>query len=396
MNRPTSTTPVTAGRVVAAIAICAVGAAILAVAAPHNAEKSDFITYWAAGQQLAHRLNPYDGAAILHVQQQAGYTAAHPFFMRNPPWAFWLALPLGFLGTAAGSFLWSCAILAALIVSIRLFWKAAGVHDDNLRLVSYIFAPAIFCLMQQQISVFLLLGFVLFLYWLRDGPGEKPRPFLAGVALLLPALKPHLVLPFWIALLLWTVTRRRYSVLAGLVAALAAALALAFALDPACFQHYRAMVETANIQNDFIPSLSQLLRLSIAPGLVWLQLIPAALACVWTVWYFITRRAEWNWTTHGSVVLLVSVMTAPYAWFSDQSVLLFPIMAALAVAAEKRTALITFAALTALAFTEMLFGLAPRSWWYIWTTPAWLLWFLFVTRSTVAHTVIEPAAQPYI
>jgi hypothetical protein len=391
MAQPAPTKLARAGRILAALAICSVGACVLAFAAPHNAEKSDFITYWAAGQQLAHRLNPYDGAAILRLQQQAGYTATQPFFMRNPPWAFWLALPLGFVDTAVGSFFWSCAILAALIVSIRLFWKAAGVHDENLRLVSYAFAPAAFCLLQQQIGVFLLLGFGLFLYWLRDSSSEKHRPSLAGAALLLPALKPHLVLPFWIALLLWSMTRRRYSVLAGLLAALAASVALAFALDPACFQHYSAMVQTANIQNDFIPSLAQLLRISIAPRWSWLQLLPAALACIWSVWYFLNRRVQWSWTTHGALVLLVSVMTAPYAWFSDQSVLLIAIMAGLAYAADKRSALTAFGVLTAIAFAEMVFGLPPRSWWYIWTTPAWLLWYLYAARKTALQTVPAPA-----
>jgi hypothetical protein len=385
MQQPPPSKLAKGGRVLAAIAICAVGACILAFAAPHNADKSDFITYWAAGQQLAHRLNPYDGAAILRIQQQAGYSATQPFFMRNPPWAFFLALPLGFVGTGLGSFLWSCAILAALIVSIRLFWKLTGIHDDNLRLVSYAFAPAAFCLVQQQIGVFLLLGLVLFLYWL------DTRPFLAGAALLLPALKPHLVLPFWIALLLWTAVHRRYTVLAGLFAALAASLALAFALDPACFQHYSAMVQSANIQNDFIPSVAQLLRMSINSRLASLQLMPVCLACIWAAWYFFTRRSHWNWTRNGAVVLLVAVMAAPYAWFSDQSVLLVAIMAGLAYATDRKAALTTFGALAAICFAEMLFGIAPRSWWYVWTTPAWLLWYLYATRKAAPRTVAAEA-----
>lgn len=366
--------------------MCAVGAGILAFSSAHNAEKSDFISYWAAGQQLAHRLNPYDAVAIARIQHQAGYGGEQAFFMRNPPWAFFLALPLGFAGKTLASFLWSCAILVSLAASVRLFWARVATQDENLRLLSYVFAPAVFCLLQQQIGVFLLLGLVLFLYWLQT------RPLLAGAALLLPGLKPHLTLPFWIALLLWAVTQRRWQVIGGLAIAMAASLALAFTLDPACFQHYSAMVRSADIQDDFIPSLAQLLRLSIHHESAWLQLVPAALACVWTLWYFRRYRARWDWARHGSVVLLVSVATAPYAWFADQSILLVAIMCSLAIAGKHRRIVIAFAVLTSIAFAEMWFGVPPRSWGYIWTTPVWLLWYLYATRYALARPIRDEAA----
>ena len=387
MPQPAPTKLARAGRILAAAAMCAIGAGILAYSSAHNAEKSDFISYWAAGQQLAHRLNPYDAVAIARIQHQAGYAGAQAFFMRNAPWAFFLALPLGFAGKTLASFLWSCAILISLAASVRLFWARIGAYEDNLRLLSYIFAPAVFCLLQQQIGIFLLLGFVLFLYWLQT------RPLLAGAALLLPALKPHLALPFWIALALWAVTQRRWRVVGGLAIAMAGSLALAFVLDPACFQHYSAMVRSADIQDDFIPSLAQLLRLSIHRQFAWLQLVPVAMACVWTPWYFRKHSRDWEWTRHGSIVLLVSVAAAPYAWFADQSILLVAIMCGLAISGGNRRVVLSFAVLTSIAFAEMWFGVPPRSWGYIWTTPVWLLWYLYATREAASHSIRAEAAS---
>ena len=385
MNQPEPSKLARAGRILAAVVMCSVGAAILAFAARHNTQRTDFISYWAAGRQLAHRLNPYDGAAILHIQEQAGYTAGRPFFMRNPPWALFLALPLGFVPPVLGSFLWSCGLIFALMGSVALFWARLGSHDDNLRLMSYAWAPAAICLLQQQMSLFLLFGLVLFFYLLES------RPFLAGAALLIPALKPHLLLPFWIVLLLWVLTRRRYAVLRGFAAAFAIALAIGFLLEPHCFQDYVAMVRIADIANDFIPSIAQLLRLLIQPRWAWLQLVPAASACCWALWYFVSRRTEWNWIEHGPVVLLVSVMTAPYAWFPDQSVLLIAAMAGLHRAANNRKAVVLFLVFAIAAFIQILWSGEVRSFWLVWTTPVWLLWYLYATRAAAAQLV---AAKP--
>lgn len=386
MSQPPPSKLARAGRILAAAAMCAIGAGILAYSSAHNAEKSDFISYWAAGQQLVHRLNPYDAVAIARIQHQAGYGGEQAFFMRNAPWAFFLALPLGFASKTLASFLWSCAILISLAASVRLFWARVTKYDENLRLFSYIFAPAVFCLLQQQIGIFLLLGFVLFLYWVQT------RPLLAGAALLLPALKPHLTVPFWIALLLWAITQRWWRVLGGLVIAMATSLALAFALDPACFQHYNAMMRSANIRDDFIPSVAQLLRLSIDHESAWLQLVPVALACVWTLWYFRKHSRDWDWAKHGSVVLLVSVAAAPYVWFADQSILLVAIMCGFAIAGGNRRIVIAFAVLTSIAFAELWFGVSPRSWGYIWTTPGWLLWYLYATRNATVQPIPTEAA----
>jgi hypothetical protein len=138
-------------RTIAAALILSFGVAILSFAmTSSNAAKKDFITYWAAGHQLVHHANPYDGRAILALQRSAGFEDNRPFFMRNPPSAFWVALPLGVLSAKWGAVLWSLAILAALMTSIRLLWILQGRPPDRLHLVGYVFPPVLACLLASR------------------------------------------------------------------------------------------------------------------------------------------------------------------------------------------------------------------------------------------------------
>src|ERR1035438_5617195 len=63
----------------------------------------DFVVYWATGQQLAQHANPYDKAALMRIEYAAGLSATSSVgYMRNPPWALPLTLPLGLAGLRVG------------------------------------------------------------------------------------------------------------------------------------------------------------------------------------------------------------------------------------------------------------------------------------------------------
>lgn len=359
-------------RMAIAAGMLGVGICILAFAmSGSNAANRDFICYWAAGHQLAHYGNPYDGEAIQRLERTAGFTDSRPFFMRNPPTAFFLALPLGFVGVRIGAVLWSLALVASLVFSIRTLWILNGRPADRVHLVGYCFAPVLACLLAGQIGIFLLLGVVLFLRF------HHTQPVLAGASLLLCALKPHLFLPFGIALCAWAVYRRAYPLLLGAAAAMAGAACLGFALDPHGWQHYAAMAAHAKLQNEFIPTLSLIFRLLIYRSWIWLQFVPAAVACAWAVLRFIEHRERWNWLEQGSLLLLVSVMVAPYAWFSDEAVLLPAILFALYSRIRSGRSMLLFSIPMGLALIEVLAGVNINSGFYIWTAPAWFaLWLV--------------------
>ena len=97
----------------------------------------DFVVYWATGQQLVHHANPYDRDAMMRIERSAGLAAGYgALFMRNPPWALPLSLPLGFVGLRIGGLVWSLILLACLLGSVRMLWSMHGRPDNQLP-VSY-------------------------------------------------------------------------------------------------------------------------------------------------------------------------------------------------------------------------------------------------------------------
>jgi hypothetical protein len=363
-------------RMTAAACMLAIGVCILAFAmSGSNASNRDFVCYWAAGHQLVSHGNPYDGPAILRLERQAGFTDSRPFFMRNPPIAFFMAWPLGFVGVRAGAVLWSLALVGALMISIRLLWTMHGRPADRMHLVGYCFAPILACLLAGQIGILLLLGVVLFLRF------HQTHPTLAGMSLLLCALKPHLFFPFAVVLCMWAIRGRAYRLFIGAAAAMAATLCFSFLLDRAAWQHYAAMAAQARLQDEFIPALSLMLRLLVHRQAVWLQFVPAAVACAWAAWFFMKHRTHWDWMEHGSLLMLVSILVAPYAWFSDQAVLLPALFDALYRQMRSGGPLFPFTCAMGLSLLQVLAGTGIGSAFYLWTAPAWFaLWLMSNAR----------------
>jgi uncharacterized membrane protein (UPF0127 family) len=342
----------------------------------------DYVTYWAAGQQLVHHANPYDMNAVLGLERSAGFPAGSPaLVIRNPPSALLFAVPLGFLGAKAGLLLWSLLLLACLVVSVRMVWGMHGYPKSPLHFLGYAFGPALVCLMVGQASLLVLLGLVLFLRL------HQSRPFLAGVSLWLCLLKPHLFLPFGIVLLAWVIVTRSYKLLAGVAVALCFSTGVVLALDPRVWVHYGQMMSAARIDQLPIPCLSILLLRSISPNTIWLQYLPAALSCVWALFYFRRHRDAWGWLAHGSLLMVVSIVVAPYAWIMDHAILI-PALLHAAYLTRSRSVVTVLALMSAVVGVWCLRGNVPlQSEFYLWPAPAWLAWYLYAVRDAVPKRV---------
>ncbi|MGA3373197.1 MAG: glycosyltransferase family 87 protein [Terracidiphilus sp.] len=344
----------------------------------------DFVVYWATGQQLVHHASPYDPEEMARTELAAGFPPqAGVLYMRNPPWDLPLALPLGFIGVQAGALLWSLVLLACLLLSVRILWRMHGSSRSCLHWLGVSFAPALLCLLMGQTSLFALLGYVLFLDL------HRRRPFLAGASLWLCALKPQLFLPFGVVLLAWILFSRTYKLLAGLAVALAASCAAAFCIAPAAWRDYARMMRTAGIENAHIPCLSVALRFWLSPQTAWLTYLPAALACVWALSCYWPRRHAWDWMKDGSVVMLVSLVTAPYSWVYDDC-LAIPALLEGAYSTRSRILLAVLPFGSVVMSAELLFGIKIPTSYFLWTSPVWLAWYLAATRimgmkAVVAH-----------
>ena len=341
------------------------------------------MSIWATGQQLAHHANPYDVEAMTRLERGAGLPPVYVIcYMRNPPWALPMVLPLGFMGMPAGTLAWSLLLLALLLISVRILWKMHGSPKNYLHWIGLSFAPALVCLIAGQTALFALLGLVLFLRL------HRTRPFLAGTSLWLCALKPHLFLPFGIVLLAWIVVSRSYRILAGAALALAASCALVYVIDPAAWAQYAQMMRASGIEREFIPCLSIVLRLWVNPQATWLQYVPSAIGCAWALGYFWPRRQRWDWMKDGSLLMLVSLFLAPYCWLFDQA-LAIPALLQGVYLTRSRILIAVLAFASVLLEVEAASGFKLPSAFHLWTAPAWLAWYL-VARATARKTVGAP------
>jgi hypothetical protein len=350
-----------------------------------NVVERDSIAYWTAGRLLARHQNPYDAKKVLELERRQGYLADKPLVLRTPPWSLFLFLPLGYLSPFGAWMLWIGISLGSLLVAMRLCWTiyAAGTIPRNVySLIGYGFAPVPACLVAGQMGVVLLIGLVLFL-WL-----ERERPFLAGVALVLPFAKPHLLSLFWFALLFWLVVGRKRTVAVGFGIGLLAATSVALLFDPSIFQHYRVLVKEAAIGYEFIPALSGVLRLLFFRRVFWAQFIPTIIGLVWAARFVNRNRDHWDWRRHSPILLVVSVLTTPYAWLTDEVVLLPAMLQGLAfvyvsrgnIKMTTRLLLFVFASLDGLLLLILRFKIPFSTGIYFWSSLVWFLWYVFARR----------------
>jgi len=333
--------------------------------------------------------DPYDAGAVLELERQVGYQEIKPLILRTPPWSLFLVLPLGFLTAFWAWVAWIALLLIALVGTIRLCWKMYGSETrppDVFLLVAYLFAPVPACLVAGQIGLVLAVGLALFL-WL-----EPKHPSLAGTALVLPFAKPHLLALFWIVLAIWVVAKRRWAVFGGLSVALAASTCVALIFDPAIFRDYRAMIHHAAIGYEFIPAISGVVRLIFFRRFFWVQFIPLAVALIWAAWFYKRYHSHWQWKSHGLALLAVSVLVTPYAWLTDEVVLLPVVLQGAIWAYEARASLSWKAKLSIIAFACLNILLLLILWAkvpfttgiYFWSSLVWFVWYLCTRRfSTV-------------
>ena len=225
----------------------------------------------------------------------------------SPPPVAWLSLPLAPLPYEVGYWLWSALLLAALLGT----WYLAAPGSGRWRLVHIAAAlgwlPVIYTLQLGQPGLFVGLGVAACYALLRAG-----RPFWAGCALALLALKPQLAFLAPAALLVGGQTRAFWgSVVAlGLLAA-----ASAIALGPNGIAGYEALL-------NFAASLSVNRELTLAPligNLAVTRVIQAAIALWALVLVYRLRRRGPEWIFIPALV--GGLLASPYLHLDDFAML---------------------------------------------------------------------------
>jgi hypothetical protein len=370
-----------------AAALLAAGVSFVAfVFSSDEAANRDYICYWSAGQLLARHQNPYGFEETLRIQRLAGSHQSGPMIGHMTPFSLPLVLPLGFIDARSGAVVWSLLIIALLIFAVHSVRRIHARPANRLHLLGYIFAPALACILAGQAGVILLFGLVLFLRF------QRSCPFVAGLSLVVWSMKPHLFFPFAVALLFWIIANKGYQLLFGALTGLAVSATIATWLDPQAWSQYLAMMRSERLDENLLPNLSLIFRLAIDRHAVWLQCVPAVASMCWAFWYARRHRSGWDWMKHGSLVLLVSVLVAPYSWFTDE-VLLVPAMLHAVYSADSRgQSLGWFGVSAGIALMLVLWGVPLYSLYYVWTPLAWLACWLRLEGAPVGVGPTRPGA----
>lgn len=161
----------------------------------------------------------------------------------------------------------------------------------------------------------------------------------------------------------------------------AGSVLLSLWVDPAAFSEYSEWAHSSGIAHQAIPCLGVLLRNTVNPSAEWLAFVPAVLACVWALAYFWQRRSTWDWMENGVLMVLVSMVAAPYCFIFDQS-LAVPALLYGASRLSSQWPLVVLAGFYIVFELQPLLApnLVAPGWMELFAASAWLVWYVVARR----------------
>jgi hypothetical protein len=329
---------------------------------------NDFMIYWSAGRLFVTGQNPYLVSAMAATERSLGWPYKETLVLLYPPWALPFVAPLGVMPFAVAHSVWLVLSIAIECGCALALWSYFGGERRQrwiaLMLVAT-FLPAGTAEHMGQITPLILAGITGFLMALR-----KERYWLAGACLLLFGLKPHLLYLVLLAVLLWSVQQRKWSV--PISAALSAGVAslVAIAVNREVLGFFRGSVGAAL---DYSCGVGGALRAIFGVQHVWLQFVPCGFGLMWFGWYWMRHRTAWRWEERMPLLLLVSISSAAYFWAHD-FVLAIPAMIALAIQVARARAWVL--AVAAYLLVQVAIMTADSDATKTWMSAASLLWLL--------------------
>jgi hypothetical protein len=156
----------------------------------------------------------------------------------------------------------------------------------------------------------------------------------------------------------------------------------------------------ADFQNEFIPALSGMIRALFFHRVFWVQFVPLGLGLLWCAWYYWRNSDNWNWPRQGLVVLVVAVLTTPYAWLTDEVVLLPAMlqgiiwMSGTKLKLRSQFVVVLFVLLDLVLLLIVAFQIPPATGIYFWSSLVWFSWYLYArTFKQDRHCSLKVTAE---
>jgi hypothetical protein len=366
------------------LAIAVIGLIRLApiLVTPQIIASDDYLRFWAGARLNLHGENPYDLARISQLQVEAGDTLSNQnSLMLNPPWAIALIMPFGLPAYPISRVIWLLISAALILLASQMLWRIYS-GEPKLRwlamLTVFIFAPTISTLEKGQVTCFILLGIAGFLYFIVI----KRNDWLAGLFLAISTVKPQLILLFFMALIFWIIHERRWKILLSMVAAIFTLTLVSALFNPHVIQQYLSMLVTYQVSDWAVPTFGSYLRYFwLGLDQFWPQFLPFLLGLIWFAFYWKRHANCWNWAEQMPIILLVSILTSPYAWTYDLVVLLPAIiLAVIWLIADRKSwsSILLLALFLLINILDLILHMKLDEFWFIWLAPALFIWYLAV------------------
>jgi|GEM_PF-5030076 len=295
----------------------------------------DFYYLWAGGRLALDGASPYDVLALSKAMHGAGWPAdLEPWGFVYPPWFLCICCLFGAMPFAWASFAWASfnfALSAGIVYLLADFVREHRSPKDRamqrssdigLSLLAFLCFPAVIkTLLYGQSS--LLLGFAILgglIAW------EKKHYFLSGFILAFSLFKPHLALVLYFFLFLWSLRTRNFKlILGGLLGLIAQALP-SWIIYPQGFVEFLSVVPKTAAGSSSLSgaTISQLIgkifQLNGLSQSISLTLLLASIMFIWRA----SSGPEGFSPRLARLSIVLSCISAPYAFMDSFSVLLLP------------------------------------------------------------------------
>lgn len=310
---------------------------LLGALIPPNSVSHDFIQFWTAGVNVAAGRSPYDAKWQATIQQQLGWDKATrglgvygflPYYY--PPWLALVCTLFVPLGYETGRVAWFVVNLELLILAGYLLRRSVeGVPRWIPVVIVPVFTFSIVALLMGQVAA--LLVFLIAAVWrLADSRWDRS----AGAVLVWLTIKPQLTLVLLVAVLAWSVRRRRWGIVRGFAGGLLAILLVSGWAVPAWPYEMLQATKDAPLVTVAYPWV----------GTTWMSLAGTIGLGGWSLWLvyasgavplvILALQTALDRSRPIADVLATSLLAAffvaPYARYYDFPVLIVPTLALLA------------------------------------------------------------------
>jgi len=284
--------------------------------------EGDFLTYWSAAHLFVHGGNPYDQNEMYSLQQQSDperYSDTNGLNTAwNPPWLILILLPIGILPFSIAVPAWIFCNTFLIGMALLISWKLC-VGDQKSRgillvyLAGFLFVETLSYLAIGQITSLVLLGFVI-VVWSMD----HDMDLLAGAALLITTIKPHISYFFIILVFIWVIQNHRWKVVLGFISTAAVSMVIFWIAIPNWLSMYIDLIGSLPYSNLFSSTIGSFIYEKFNISIFSYS----AILLIFLIKPILQLIKKEGWLTATNLALLISIPFSPYGFNFDHIVIL--------------------------------------------------------------------------